>query len=92
MVTRVTSSTPCFAGALHCARQSWRSLVVNLRCVQEVQPRFHGTYVLILEDGSQVTAGRRYRERLRSMLPEKPDLSKARVAAVVGAVPAQQQH
>ncbi len=46
-----------------------RSTIVNLGCVQEVQPWFHGDYVLILEDGSQVTTGRRYRERLRSMLP-----------------------
>lgn len=46
-----------------------RSTIVNLGCVREVQPWFHGDYVLILEDGSQVTTGRRYRSRLRSMLP-----------------------
>ncbi len=46
-----------------------RSTIVNLGSVREVQPWFHGDYVLILEDGSQVTTGRRYRSRLRSMLP-----------------------
>jgi DNA-binding LytR/AlgR family response regulator len=33
-----------------------------------MQPWFHGDYVVILEDGTQLTSSRNYREQLRKLL------------------------
>ena len=38
-----------------------RSIIVNARRVIEIQPWFHGQYVLILQDGKKVISGRSYR-------------------------------
>ena len=40
-----------------------RSIIVNLDRVKELQPRFHGDYVVILQDGTQLTSSRNYREQ-----------------------------
>ena len=40
-----------------------RSAIVNLGCVKQVHPWFHGNYLLVLADGSRVTTGRTYREQ-----------------------------
>ena len=45
-----------------------RSSIVNLDRVREVQPWFHGEYVLILQDGTKLTTGRAYRARLDGLL------------------------
>jgi len=45
-----------------------RAAIVNLDRVRAIQPWFHGDYVLLMQDGSKVTTGRRYRERVRSLL------------------------
>jgi two-component system LytT family response regulator len=45
-----------------------RSSVVRLACVRQVEPWFHGDYVLILADGSKVVTGRTYRDRVREAL------------------------
>ena len=45
-----------------------RSIIVNLERVKELQPWFHGDYVVILQDGTQLTSSRNYRERLRKLL------------------------
>ena len=40
-----------------------RSTVVNLDCIQEVMPWFHGEHVVKLKDGTKFTVGRAFRRR-----------------------------
>ena len=46
-----------------------RSAIVNLSAVREVQRWFRGNYVVILRDGTKVTTGARYRDRLAERIP-----------------------
>lgn len=48
-----------------------RSAIVHLDRVREVQGWFHGDFVLMLEDGTQLTSGRGYRERLQDLLGKR---------------------
>jgi two-component system, LytTR family, response regulator len=41
-----------------------RSIMVNLDRIQELQPLFHGDYVVKLLDGTELSLSRNYRERL----------------------------
>jgi two-component system LytT family response regulator len=41
-----------------------RSTIVNLERVKELQPYFHGDYIVLLRDGTQLTLSRNYRPRL----------------------------
>lgn len=41
-----------------------RSYLVNLDFIQEMQPWSHGDYVIILKNGTKLTASRRFRDRL----------------------------
>lgn len=45
-----------------------RSTIVNLDRIKELQPYFHGDYVLILKDGTRLTLKRGYRDTLRRLL------------------------
>jgi two-component system LytT family response regulator len=45
-----------------------RSIIINLDRVKELQPWFHGDYVVVLQDGTQLTSSRNYREQLRKLL------------------------
>jgi two-component system LytT family response regulator len=45
-----------------------RSTIVNLDRVVELQPVFHGDYVLILRDGTELAVSRNCRERLKEAL------------------------
>jgi len=45
-----------------------RSIIVNLERIKEMQPWFHGDYVIIMQDGAQLTSSRNYREQLRKLL------------------------
>lgn len=45
-----------------------RSAMVNVERISEVQPWFGGDYVLILADGTRLTSGRTYRERVQEFL------------------------
>lgn len=45
-----------------------RSIIVNLERVKELHPLFHGEYAIILHDGTQLTSGRSYRNRLQVIL------------------------
>jgi two-component system LytT family response regulator len=45
-----------------------RSTVVNLERIRELQPAFHGDYVLILRDGTELAVSRGYRDRLGEAL------------------------
>jgi two-component system LytT family response regulator len=45
-----------------------RSVVVNARRVVEIQPMFHGEYVLLLRDGSKIFTGRTYRDEVARLM------------------------
>lgn len=45
-----------------------RSTLVNLDRIQELQPLFHGDYVVKLMDGTELSLSRSYRERLAGPL------------------------
>ncbi len=49
-----------------------RSTIVNVKRIKELQPLFHGEYVVILRDGTELTLSRGCRGKLRSLL-ELPD-------------------
>jgi two-component system LytT family response regulator len=48
-----------------------RSLIVNVKRIKELQPAFHGEYVVTLRDGTQLQSGRVYHEKLK-MLAANP--------------------
>jgi two-component system, LytTR family, response regulator len=41
-----------------------RSEIINIDCVKEIQPLFHGDYIVILKDGEECHLSRRYKSRL----------------------------
>jgi len=41
---------------------------VNLASVKELQPLFHGEYVVIMRDGSELRLSRARRDRLQQLL------------------------
>jgi two-component system LytT family response regulator len=45
-----------------------RSTIVNLARIRELQPAFHGDYVIILNDGTELALSRSCRERLEEAL------------------------
>jgi len=45
-----------------------RSTIVNLKRVKDLQPLFHGEYLFTLRDGTRLTSGRSYRDRLQTLL------------------------
>ncbi|HUR46352.1 MAG TPA: LytTR family DNA-binding domain-containing protein [Candidatus Saccharimonadales bacterium] len=45
-----------------------RSTMVNLDCIKELQPLFHGEYSVILKNGTRLTLSRGYREKLQQLL------------------------
>ena len=45
-----------------------RSVIINLSRVKELQPLFHGEYAVKLRDGTQLTSGRSYRDKLQPLL------------------------
>lgn len=48
-----------------------RSTIVNLTRIKEMQPSFHGEYVVILKDGKRLKLSRNYREQLEKLLDGK---------------------
>src|SRR5207237_8760091 len=49
-----------------------RSTMVNVERIRELQPLFHGDYVVILRNGTKLTLSRNYRSKLNQLLG-KPD-------------------
>jgi len=47
-----------------------RSTVVNIDRVKELQPWFHGDYIVILQDGTRLNLSRTYRDRFIELLGE----------------------
>jgi two-component system LytT family response regulator len=45
-----------------------RSTIVNVDRIKELQPMFHGDYVVILRNGTKLTLSRNYREKLNLLL------------------------
>jgi two-component system LytT family response regulator len=45
-----------------------RSTIVNVERIKELQPMFHGDYVVILRNGTRLTLSRNYREKLNHLL------------------------
>jgi two-component system LytT family response regulator len=45
-----------------------RSTIVNLDCIRELQPAFHGDYVVILHSGTELTLSRGYRNKFEELL------------------------
>jgi two-component system LytT family response regulator len=45
-----------------------RSTIVNLRRIKELQPWSHGEYHVILQDGTELTLSRNYRDNLQNVL------------------------
>ncbi len=45
-----------------------RSCIINLERVKEMQPLFHGEYVVTLTGGTRVTLSRSYRENLQRLM------------------------
>ncbi|MEW6366072.1 MAG: LytTR family DNA-binding domain-containing protein [Acidobacteriota bacterium] len=45
-----------------------RSAIVNIEAIRELQPWFHGEYVVVLRNGTQLTLSRGYREKLQELL------------------------
>jgi two-component system LytT family response regulator len=47
-----------------------RSTIINVKRIKELQPMFHGEYVVTLRDGTQLNSGRSYRQKLQSLLDD----------------------
>jgi two-component system LytT family response regulator len=47
-----------------------RSIIVNVGRIKELQPAFHGDYVVILQGGKELPLSRSYRGKLQSLLGE----------------------
>ena len=45
-----------------------RSTIVNVERIKEMQPMFHGDYVVILKNGARLNLSRNYREKLNQLL------------------------
>jgi two-component system LytT family response regulator len=45
-----------------------RSTIVNMDRIRELQPAFHGDHVLLLQDGTELTLSRSFRERMEAAL------------------------
>jgi two-component system, LytTR family, response regulator len=45
-----------------------RSAIANINRIKELQPWSHGEYHVILNDGTQLTLSRSYREKLQAAL------------------------
>jgi len=45
-----------------------RSTIVNVERIHELQPAFHGDYIIILHNGTELALSRNYRDNLKSVL------------------------
>ena len=45
-----------------------RGAIVNVDCIQEIQPLFKGDYVIVLKNGAQVRSGRTYRAGVQALM------------------------
>ena len=45
-----------------------RSTIVNVERIQELQPMFHGEYIVVLKNGAKLTLSRTYRDKLDQLM------------------------
>src|SRR5260370_35543940 len=45
-----------------------RSTIVSIDRIREIQPLFHGDFVVLLRDGAELTLSRTYRQRVQEVL------------------------
>jgi two-component system LytT family response regulator len=45
-----------------------RSTIVNVERIQELQPMFHGEYIVVLKNGARLTLSRSYRDKLDQLM------------------------
>jgi two-component system LytT family response regulator len=45
-----------------------RSAIVNVDCIQEIQPLFKGDYVIVLKSGAQIRTGRTHRANVQALM------------------------
>jgi len=45
-----------------------RSTIVNVERIQELQPMFHGEYIVVLKNGAKLTLSRSYRDKLDQLM------------------------
>jgi two-component system LytT family response regulator len=45
-----------------------RSTIVNVERIQELQPMFHGEYIVVLKSGAKLTLSRSYRDKLDQLM------------------------
>ena len=45
-----------------------RSTIVNVERIQELQPMFHGEYIVVLKGGAKLTLSRSYRDKLNQLM------------------------
>jgi two-component system LytT family response regulator len=45
-----------------------RSTIVNADRIKELRPWFHGEYIVVLKDGTELTLSRTYREKILAQL------------------------
>jgi two-component system LytT family response regulator len=45
-----------------------RSRIVNIASIKELSPLFHGEYCITLRDGTRLTSGRSYKDKLQTLL------------------------
>lgn len=45
-----------------------RSTIVNVERIQELQPMFHGEYIVVLKNGAKLTLSRSYRDKLNQLM------------------------
>jgi two-component system LytT family response regulator len=45
-----------------------RSAIVNIDCIKELEPWFHGEYIVIMRDGTRLTASRIFSDRLSALI------------------------
>lgn len=50
-----------------------RSAMVNVERIRELQPMFHGEYVVILRNGTRLTLSRTYRDKLQHLLGKEKE-------------------
>jgi two-component system LytT family response regulator len=45
-----------------------RSAIVNIDRIKELEPWFHGEYIVIMRDGTRLTASRVFSDRLSALI------------------------
>jgi two-component system LytT family response regulator len=48
-----------------------RSTIVNVERIQELQPMFHGEYIVLLKSGAKLTLSRSYRDKLDQLMGQQ---------------------